>query len=179
MIETFTSKISDEVFYLIQDTEIKIRGRYLRFSANVEGLMVKCTVLINEVKLKRSGTEIHINFKNFMFRQKLKKLQSLLLEIFPDLSQSYAILFGHIDTFREMRNKMAHCYFQWDDKDLNSVLIWDSDEKSATQIMEPSKYLLNDINNSLTQSMKNIMYDLNKLTEEVTQRTKSEVPYMF
>lgn len=44
------SNLSDETFYLIQDKEIKLKGRYLRFSANVEGLMAKCVILLNETK---------------------------------------------------------------------------------------------------------------------------------
>ena len=173
------NNISDEIFYLIQDKEIKIRDRYLRFSANIEGVMAKCVLLLNETKTKRSGVEEKINLKNFMFKEKLKKFKSLLLEIYPDLLQSYSILFGHIDTFREMRNKMAHCYFQWDENDLDSVTIWDLDETSGTQKMESTKYTLEQISNSLTKSMKDIIDDLNNLSSEIIQWVKPEIPYMF
>lgn len=74
---------------------------------------------------------------------------------------------------------MAHCYFTWDEKDLKSVTIWDLDEISGTQKVEPIKYTIELINNSLTQSMKDIIYDLNKLTSEIIQRVKPIIPYMF
>lgn len=173
------NKVSDEIFYLIQDTEVKIRGRYLRFSANVEGLMAKSVILLNEVKTKRSGTETVIDLKHFMFRQKLIKFQSILSEIYPDLSQSYEVLFGQIDTFREMRNKMAHCYFQWDEKALDSVTIWDLEETGSVQKMESSKHTLVEISNSLTQSMKDIIDDLNRLATEIIKRVEPEIPHMF
>ncbi|HET7115657.1 MAG TPA: hypothetical protein VFI29_04170 [Hanamia sp.] len=171
--------ISDEMFYLIQDKELKIRGRYLRFSANIEGLMAKSVILLNETKTKRLGVEKKINLKNFMFNQKLKKFQSLLSEICPDLAKSYHALFNYINTFREMRNKMAHCYFKWDEKDLNSVVIWDLDETSGIQKMEPTKYILEEISDSLKQSMKDIIEDLNSLSSEIIQRVRPEIPHMF
>lgn len=105
------NKVSDEIFYLIQDKEVKIRGRYLRFSANVESLMAKCIILLNETKTKRIGKEEKIDLKHFMFNQKFKKFQSLLFDIFPDLLKPYDTLFKHIGTFKEIRNMMAHCNF--------------------------------------------------------------------
>jgi hypothetical protein len=173
------NNFSDEVFYLIHDREVKIRGRYLRFSANVEGQMARSVILLNEVKTKRSGVEVRIDLKNFMFNQKLKKFQSLLLEIYPDLSQSYTALFGHIDSFREMRNKMAHCYFQWDDKNLDSVTIWDLDDSTGVQKMEPYLFTLKEINETLKQSMIDVIGDMNNLSTEIIQRVKPEIPHMF
>ena len=117
------NNISDELFNLFSDQEVKIRGRYLRFSANVEGLIAKCVILLNETKTKLSGTETTINLKKFMFHQKITKFQTLLSEIFLDLFKSKSTLFEHIDAFKEMRNKMAHCYFTWDESDLDSVTI--------------------------------------------------------
>jgi len=173
------SNVSDEIFYLIQDKEVKIRGRYLRFSANVEGLMAKCIILLNEAKIKTSGIETKIDLKNFMFRQKLDKFQSLLIELYPDLSESYSTIFEHIDAFRKLRNKMAHCYFTWDESDLMSVTIWDFDETSDPPIIKPTKYTLEQISNSLTQSIKDIMYDLNSLATKVIERVKPLIPHMF
>jgi hypothetical protein len=173
------NKVSDEIFYLIQDKEVKIRGRYLRFSANVESLMTKSVILLNEIKIKRLGIESTIDLKNFIFKQKFKKFQSLLAEIYPDLSQSYIGLFEHIDTFREMRNKMAHCYFQWDEKDLNSVTIWDLNDKDEIQRIEPTKYTLEQISTSLTESMNNIIFNLNNISAEINKRAEHEIPHMF
>jgi hypothetical protein len=173
------NNFSDEIFYLTQDREVRIRGRYLRLSANIEGLMAKSILLLNEVKTKRSGVETRIDLKHFMFKEKLKKFQSLLLEIYPDLSQSYTTLFGHIDNFREIRNKMAHCYFKWDNKNLDSVTIWDLDESTGVQTMQPYLYTLNEINENFRQSFINISEDLNKLSTEIIQRVEPEVPYMF
>jgi|SRR5690242_6001816 len=173
------TNFSDEIFYLILDREVKIRGRYLRFSANVEGQMTRSVILLNEVKTKRSGEEIRIDFKNFMFKQKLTKFQSLLLEIYPDLSDFYAPLFIHIDTFREMRNKMAHCYFQWDEKNLDLVTIWDLDDSAGVQKMEPYQFTLKQINKDLKQSMTDIIEELNNLSREIVERVKPEIPHMF
>ena len=173
------NNFSDEVFYLIHDREVKIRGRYLRFSANVEGQMARSVILLNEIKTKRSGVEVRIDLKNFMFRQKLTKFQSLLLEIYPDLSQSYTALFGHIDAFRELRNKMAHCYFQWDDKNLDSVIIWDLDDSSGVQKMEPYPFTLKQIDENLKQSMIDIIEVMNNLSSEIIQKAKVEIPHMF
>lgn len=173
------NNFSDDVFYLILDREVRIRGRYLRFSANVEGQMARSVILLNEVKTKREGIEKRIDLKNFMFKQKLLKFQSLLLEIYPDLSEFYSDLFVHIDNFREIRNKMAHCYFQWDDKNLDVVTIWDLDDSTGVQKMEPYSFTLEEINKNLKQSMIDIIEDMNNLSIEIIQRVKPEIPHMF
>jgi hypothetical protein len=173
------NNFSDDDFYLILDREIKVRGRYLRFSANVEGQMARSVILLNELKTKRSGGEVRIDLKNFMFKQKLSKFQSLLLEMYPDLSQSYTAVFRHIDNFREMRNKMAHCYFQWDDRNLDSVTIWDLDDSTGVQKMEPYSFTLDEINENLKQSMTDIIDTMNNLSNEIIQRVKPEIPHMF
>ena len=173
------SKLPDEIFDLIRDNEVKIRGHYLRFSAKVEGSMAKCVILLNEIKTVSSGTETKIDFKNFMFNQKLKKFESLVSEIYPDLALSYSALFDHIDSFRELRNKMTHCYFTWDESDLTSVTIWDLDDSGKIQKIEPTRYSLVQINSSFAQSTIDIVEDLNRLTEEIIARAKPVIPHMF
>jgi hypothetical protein len=173
------NNFSDEVFYLILDREVKIRGRYLRFSANVEGQMARSVIFLNEVKSGRAGVEQRLDLKNFMFKQKLTKFQSLLLEIYPDLFQSYLELFRNIDKFREMRNKMAHCYFQWDDKNLDSVIIWDLDDSRGVQKMEPYIFTLKEIDEILKQAMTDIIDNINNLSTVIIQRVKPEIPHMF
>src|SRR5690349_5405320 len=111
------SSLYDNAFYLTQDLEVNIRGRYLRFSASIEGLMTKCIVYLNEVKTKSTGVEEPIDFSNFTFFKKEDRFKKLLEHIYEDLYQVNDKLFDHLAKFREMRNKMAHCYFTWDESD--------------------------------------------------------------
>lgn len=102
------STLSDDVFYLTQDLEVNLRGRYLRFSAAVEGLITKCIVYLNEVKSKKSGVEENIDFNKFTFFKKEDKLKKLLEFVYNDLYKNNNELFDNLYSFREMRNKMAH-----------------------------------------------------------------------
>ena len=101
------SNFSDNAFYLTQDLEINIRGRFLRFSASVEGLMTKNIIYLNELKTKSTGIEEIIDFNNFTFFKKEKKFKKLLELIYIDLFQANPNLFDHLSKFREIRNKMA------------------------------------------------------------------------
>lgn len=174
------NRLSDNAFYLTQDLEVNIRGRYLRFSASVEGLMTKCIVYLNEIKTKLTGIEEFIDFSNFTFSRKEEKFKKLLEFVYKDLFQANSKLFDHLTSFREMRNKMAHCYFTWDESDLSSVTIWDlQDRKAKPQNVIPTKYKVQEISNSLTESMKGIMIPMNDLTSQVIKRVTPEIPYMF
>jgi hypothetical protein len=171
---------SDNSFYLTQDLEVNIRGRYLRFSASVEGLMTKCIIYLNEVNTKHTGIENPIDFTNLTFYKKEKKFKELLNVIYQDLLQSNNDLFEHLSKFREMRNKMAHCYFTWDESDLSVVTIWDlEDKKIKPHKVTPTMYKIHDISNSLIASMKAIMGDMNNLASEIIERVTPEIPYMF
>jgi hypothetical protein len=125
------SNLSDNTFYYIQDLEVSIRGRYLRFSASIEGLMTKSIVYLNEIKKKRTGSEETIDFNNFTFFKKEDKFKKLLEVEYIDLHQKNSQLFDALSSFREMRNKMAHCYFTWDESDLSTGTIWDLDDKKS------------------------------------------------
>lgn len=174
------SNLLDNAFYLTQDLEVNIRGRYLRFSASVEGLMTKCIVYLNEVKTKLNGNEETIDFTNFTFFKKEDKFKKLLEFVYKDLYQANNELFDHLTNFREMRNKMAHCYFTWDESDLSCVTIWDlEDKKAKPHKVVPTKYKIQEISNSLTESMTGITHSINVLASEVIKRVTPEIPYMF
>ena len=79
------SNFSDYAFYYTQELEVSIRGRYLRFSASIEGLMIKCIVYLNEIKTKQTGKEEIIDFNNFTFFRKEDKFINLLEFIYADL----------------------------------------------------------------------------------------------
>jgi hypothetical protein len=173
------SNLSDDAFYLTQDLEVNIRGRYLRFSASVEGLMTKCIVYLNEVKTKLTGTEEGINFNKFTFFIKEEKFKKLLEYVYNDLYQANTELFNRLTQFREMRNKMAHCNFTWDESDLSHVTIWDLDKNVKPHEIIPMKYKIQEISNSLTTSMKAIITPMNNLAHEVIKRVRPVIPYMF
>ena len=174
------SNLSDNAFYKTKDLEVNIRGSYLRFSASVEGLITKCIVYVNEVKTKSSEIEEPIDFNNFTFFKKEKKFKELLESVYSDLYQANNDLFEQLSKFREMRNKMAHCSFTWNELDLTYVTIWDlEDKKVRPHKIIPTKYALQEINELLTISMKAIIGDLNNLATEVIKRVRPEIPYMF
>ncbi|MBS1734978.1 MAG: hypothetical protein JSS98_00045 [Bacteroidetes bacterium] len=174
------SNLSDKAFFLTQDLEINIRGRYLRFSASVEGLMTKCIIYLNEVKTKASGIEEPIDFMNFTFSKKEVKFKALLEQIYIDLFQANTTLFEHLSKFRDMRNKMAHCYFTWDETDLSYLTIWDlENKKDRPHKIVPTKHSMHEISDLLNQSVKAITNDLNNVALEVVQRVTPEIPYMF
>lgn len=173
------SNLSNKAFYLAQEKEVNIRGRYLRFSAEVEGLMTKCIVYLNEVKTKKTGIEEDIDFNNFTFFKKEEKFKKLLEFIYSDLYETNNDLFGSLSSFREMRNKMAHCYFTWDESDLSTVTIWDlEDKKTKPHKIIPTQYKIQEISNALTNSMNEIL-NMNTLAKEIIKRVTPEIPYMF
>ena len=174
------SNLSNDTFHLTQDLEINIRGRYLRFSASVEGLLTKCIVYLNEVKIKSTGIEEAIDFNNFNFYKKEIKFKTLLEIVYIDLFQANTDLFDCLSEFRKMRNKMAHCYFTWEETDLSYVTIWDlEDTKAHPHKVIPTKYRIQEISDLLTTSMKAITDTLNILASEVIRRVTPEIPYMF
>ena len=174
------SNLSDNSFYLTQDLEVNIRGRYLRFSASLEGLMTKCILYLNEVNIKLTGIEETLDFSNLTFFKKEEKFKKLLAVVYKDLFQTNIHLFEHLSQFRKMRNKMAHCYFTWDESDLSHVTVWDlEDKKIKPHKVTPIKYNIQEISYSLTASMNAIMDDMNNLASEVIKRVTPQIPYMF
>ena len=167
------------MFDKILSTEIRLRGRYLRFSADVEKVLTRNIILCHEEKLSLSGTDEHLEIKYLMFHQKIDKLNDLLMELHPDLRQAHSDLFVHLNEFKKMRYKMAHCHFSWNEKDLEHVMIWELKTKDRIQKFEPIKYSLDELHHCLKESTENIVSDLHDLTAEISRRLKLVIPYMF
>ncbi|MDE3236114.1 MAG: hypothetical protein KGO81_09185 [Bacteroidota bacterium] len=173
-------KLSDTAFNLTKEYDITIRGSYLRFSAHLEGVMTKYIIYLNEIKIKRFKKDDPIDFSNFMFGTKTKKFTELLQLIYIDLYEMNQKLLDKIWEFKEIRNKIAHCYFEWDEADLSYVTIWDLENKKATpQRIIPSKYSIVEIQNKLNNFKIAIIHDFNILASELLKRAQLEIPYLF
>src|SRR6266496_5713878 len=134
------NKLSDEQFYHFQKIEIDLRGRFLRFSVNVEGVLIRSAILLNEEKFLETQIEEPLNFKELMFHKKIEKMEKLLAELHSDLLVKYAELFKELYRFKELRNKMAHDYFTWDAQKPTSVIIWSVVRDAKPQYHEPTEY---------------------------------------
>jgi hypothetical protein len=159
--------------------EIRLRGKYLRFSAEIERLLIKNIILCHEEKIALTRINEPFDFEHLMFHQKIDKLNDLLMELHADLRQAYSDLFVHLNEFKIMRNKMAHCRFSWHEKDLEHVWIWELTTKNRIPAFEPVQYTLDEIHHCLKESTENIVGDLNKLTKEIGKRLESRIPHMF
>jgi hypothetical protein len=167
------------MFDKILSIEIRLRGRYLRFSADIERLLTRNIILCHEEKVALTGSDEHLDIKFLMFHQKIDKLNDLLMELHPDLRQLHSDLFVHLNEFKKMRYKMAHCHFSWNEKDLERVSIWELRTKDRIQRFEPILYTLDEIHHSLKESTENIVGDLHQLTAEIGRRLAPKIPHMF
>jgi hypothetical protein len=169
--------LSDGAFIATKEIEISIRGEYLRFSARLEGLILKCIICLNEMKTKITQKEEQISYKKLMFNQKISKFKELLKFIYSDLGDSNNTLFDNLETFKTMRNKMAHCYFTWDEANLSFVTIWDLDELKLKH--EPYRYSIDELFDDFETSKAKLINEINPLAEEIFYRLRPEIPYMF
>ena len=173
------NSISDELFYKIQQIEVDLRGRYLRFSAKLEANIIRNIILLNEEKFLQAQIESPLNFKELMFHKKIEKLEELLSELHSDLLTKYIDLFKHLYNFKEMRNKMAHDYFDWNEQNLNVVTIWEVVKDAKPQYLTPIEYSVSSIRQNLNDSMKNIIDNLNNLSLAIIERVKPKMPELF
>jgi hypothetical protein len=174
------NRISDEAFYKVQRVEISLRGKYMRFSANVEGLLMRNIFFLNEEKFLATNFEDPIRLKGLMFHKKIEKFQELLKELHPDMETKYADLFDHLSNFKEMRNKMAHCYFKWNETDLSTLTIWDIKEASdKIQFFEPTTHNVDLLFRFLNNSISNITERFNELSIEIEEAVRHKMPYLF
>jgi hypothetical protein len=172
--------MSDEAFYKIQRVETDLRGRYMRFSVKVEGLLMRNIFFLNEEKFLATNAEDPIKLKGMMFHKKIEKFQELLKHLYPDIEARYVDLFGHLGDFKEMRNKMAHCYFTWDETDLNSVTVWDvKEDADKIQFFEPAVFRVESLFKLLNIAIGNITDRLNRLSIEIVERVKNKIPHLF
>lgn len=73
--------------------------------------------------------------------------------VYSDLYQPNYKLCEQLSKFGEMRNKIAHCYFTWDESNLSYVTIWDlADRKVKPHKVVPTKYQIQEISDLLTES---------------------------
>ncbi|MGN6542518.1 MAG: hypothetical protein ACTHKY_17055 [Ginsengibacter sp.] len=187
-MKNFNSELPDEIFYKIQKIEVGIRGRYMRASAQIEALLVKNIILLNEEKCVKTNTDIMLNFRKLTFDEKIRELPKLLQELQPDLTAPYSDLFQRLDEFRINRNKMAHCYFTWNPDELSYVTIWELQKKDVelpnglkrkVQLFEPIEYKFQELNKTYKDVLAVVIHDLNDLTFKLIVRLKPTLPYMF
>jgi hypothetical protein len=173
------SPLSDQNFYKVKDLEIELRGRHMRFAVKVEGLIMRNIFFLNEEKFLKTNVEDPINLKDLMFHKKIEKLQSLLKESHADLEVKYADLFLELCKFKEIRNKMAHNYFTWDENDLTKLTIWEIEKDGRIQFFAAKEYDLKTIDNELNKFIIFLVEKLNSLSCEIEHWLKPIMPYMF
>lgn len=168
-----TEQLSDDNF----TTEVNIRGRYMRFSVQVESLIMRnITVLHEEQSLGRHNRH-PLELERIVFKEKVGQLHHLLEDLHYDLAKHYAALFNHLHSFRRMRNIMAHCNFTFDPKDTAHVTIWKLD--AAHNRFEPVRYAIAELFAMLKNSVNHITGDLNALTADLEKRLRSKMPQLF
>jgi hypothetical protein len=178
-MKNYKSELSDEMFDKIQKTEVSIRGRYMRVSARAEALLVKNLILLHEEKCVKYRLPTSLNLKGLMFDQKISKLKSYLKEEHSDLYKKYEKLFDNLLAFKKVRNNMAHSYFEWDDKDITYVYIWELQLDEEPHFFKKVKYTFKEINKTFKDLVGPIIDNLNNVTYDLEVLLKPTLPYMF
>ena len=173
-------ELPDDVFYKFRAIEVEIRGRYLRFSANIEGHIVRNIILLNEELFLKSNIEIPLNFKDLMFHKKIEKYKSLLIELHFDLFKKHEKLFEILFEFKEVRNKIAHNLITHPNTDLNKLTICELNQnQDKIWYYEPVEYSVEKLINTLDIFMRKIIEDFNALTSAIIEIVKPKMPELF
>ena len=172
-IQLETEKFSDDNF----TTEVNIRGRYMRFSVQVESLIMRNITLLHEEQSLARHQHHPLELERIVFKEKVGQFHHLLEYLHYDLAKQYSALFSHLHSFRRMRNIMAHCNFTFDPKDPAHVTIWKLD--ASRNRFEPVRYAIAEIFDLLKNSINHIIGDLNALSVDLEKRLRFKLPQLF
>lgn len=178
-MNNYKSKLTNEMFDKIQKIEVDIRGRYMRVSAHSEALLVKNLMLLHEEKCVKYKISTPLNLKGVMFDHKISMLKSYLKRQHSDLYKKYEKLFNNLLVFKRVRNNMAHSYFEWDEKDISCLWIWELQLDEEPNFFKKVKYTFETINKTFRDLVGPIIDDLNNVTYDLEVCLKPKLPYMF
>lgn len=114
-----------------------------------------------------------------MFDHKISMLKSYLKRQHRDVYKKYEKLFDNLLTFKKVRNNMAHSYFEWDEKDITCVYIWELQLDEEPHFFKKVKYTFEEINKTFKNLVGPIIDDLNNVTCDLMVLLKPTLPYMF
>lgn len=120
----------------ITQTEINIRGKALTISVTIEVAMVRIILFSNGQQYDPTSEE-RLNLKYFTFPKKLELMETKLQQYHSDLLTKYSKLLDDIKEFKNLRNRMAHCSFTWDDNG-KDFKIWDASDDYSYYVSIPT-----------------------------------------
>jgi hypothetical protein len=159
--------------------EIDLRGSTLKLSVTIEGLLMNIVYASNKKLYTDKKLSEFFKLKGCMFSQKIDKVEKVLHLFHKDLLINNAKLFEDLRTFKNLRNRIAHCGFYWGNS-LHNFQIWDVVEgEERFEYYHPFEYSVIEVRVILVQAIDDIVHPLTDLFREVERRLQVDSPELY
>ena len=163
------------------EMDMRLRGATLQVSAYIEVFLMNVIYYSNSKQYGNPIEPATPKTRHLTFGGKIKLAKDLLNEFHPDLLIEYKKLFEDLDKFLKIRNRMAHCLFEWLDEKCLSLNIWDNADQFAGKLrfFTPKKITTLQVIDSINDYFNDITFPVISLQNEVELRLKKNDPVVY
>lgn len=159
--------------------EIEIRGSTLKISAAIESSLMAIIYFSNKEQYHINTPEKLKALKLNTFAQKIDKAKKVLEHYHKDLFNSNTTLLNDIETFKEFRNRFAHCAIIWVDEKPDYLDVLDVvEDNNKKKLWTTIKYSRESVAETIAKAGKLILPTLH-LHFEVEARLKRSSPDIY
>ena len=157
--------------------EIDLRGAALKVSVTIEQLLMVIVYMSNAEQYSEKNSK-NLKIKNSTFGEKLVRVRNLLGRYHKDLLLKYCVLFEELNTFKEFRNKMAHCVFEWNYSTATFNIMDVVEDESEFQFLKAFPFSVMEAKIATLKGLR-LTEPLKNLSKEVSFRLKANHPELY
>lgn len=154
--------MAETVSHLTHQLEIYLRGRTLQACSLLEMLLAQLMVVCRADELNSEPYK----FRQLNYSGKVREATKAINEKHPEIYSKNIPLFEELKDLSKLRNKIAHCNFQWLDGRPDIITIWDIAEDAGGQYFEMEKHNFEDLV-QVIERFKKCVVDLNPIVENL------------
>jgi hypothetical protein len=145
------------------EKEYLLRGRTMSITSRIETSIIHILLIANIANTRNELIEL----KGLKLDDKINKARCLLREFHPQIFMAANPILKRYKKIKAFRNRMAHCFFQWDGDSMESFTLWDiSEDKQSGDYLHPVKYTLKEAEIEMDNLLK-LADELAQLNETV------------
>lgn len=151
--------MTEQFYETTKQIEIYLRGRMLQVSSITEALLSQILLVSRADEPDRKPYK----FRTLTFDSKIKESENALSEKYLSIYDQNKTIFAELSKLKNIRNKIAHCKFDWLESEPEFVIIWDiSEDETKLQFYTAEKHKIVDLINCI-EKLKAIVLKLNEI----------------